>query len=61
MMISFPPLEGFSRYWKKNLPVQVVIMTVGDYSETSFALYRNEITLDPIEALRLGETRHKEA
>ena len=36
-------------------------MTVSDYSETSFALYLNEITLDPIEALRLGETRHKEA
>ena len=46
---------------EKNLPVQVVIMTVGDYNETSFALYRKEITLDPVEALRLGETRHEEA
>lgn len=36
-------------------------MTVGDYNETSFALYRKEITLDPTEALRLGETRREEA
>jgi LmbE family N-acetylglucosaminyl deacetylase len=46
---------------EKNIPVKVVIMTVGDYNETSFALYRKEITLDPVEALRLGETRHEEA
>jgi LmbE family N-acetylglucosaminyl deacetylase len=45
----------------KNIPVKVVIMTVGDYNETSFALYRKEITLDPVEALRLGETRREEA
>ena len=36
-------------------------MTVGDYNETSFALYRKEITLDPVEAIRLGETRREEA
>ena len=46
---------------EKNLPVKVVMMTVGDYNETSFALYRKEITLDPVEALRLGETRYEEA
>jgi len=46
---------------EKNIPVKVVIMTVGDYNETSFALYRKEISLDPVEALRLGETRHEEA
>ena len=45
----------------KGLPVKVVWMTVGDYNETSFALYRKEITLDPTEALRLGETRREEA
>ena len=44
-----------------GLPLRVVIMTVGDYNETSFALYRKEITLDPVEALRLGETRYEEA
>ena len=46
---------------EKGLPVKVVWMTVGDYNETSFALYRKEITLDPTEALRLGETRREEA
>ncbi len=46
---------------EKDLPVRVAIMTVGDYNETSFALYRKELTLDPAEALRLGETRYEEA
>jgi LmbE family N-acetylglucosaminyl deacetylase len=46
---------------EKDIPVKVVIMTVGDYNETSFALYRKEITLDPVEAIRLGETRREEA
>jgi LmbE family N-acetylglucosaminyl deacetylase len=45
----------------ENIPVKVVIMTVGDYNETSFALFRKEITLDPVEAIRLGETRREEA
>ncbi len=45
----------------KNLPVKVVFFTNGDYNETSFALYRKEITLDQTEALRLGETRREEA
>jgi LmbE family N-acetylglucosaminyl deacetylase len=44
-----------------GLPVKVVFFTNGDYNETSFALYRKEITLDPTEALRLGETRREEA
>lgn len=44
-----------------GLPVKVVFLTNGDFNETSFALYRKEITLDPIEALRLGETRREEA
>jgi LmbE family N-acetylglucosaminyl deacetylase len=44
-----------------GLPVKVVLLTVGDYNETSFALYRKEITLDSTEALRLGETRREEA
>ena len=44
-----------------GLPVKVVFFTNGDYNETSFALYRKEITLDSIEALRLGETRREEA
>lgn len=43
-----------------GLPVKVVLLTVGDYNETSFALYRKEITLDSTEALRLGETRREE-
>ena len=46
---------------EKDIPVKVVIMTVGDYNETSFALYRKEITLDPVEAIQLGETRREEA
>lgn len=45
----------------KDLPVKVVFFTNGDYNETSFALYRKEITLDSTEALRLGETRREEA
>lgn len=45
----------------KGLPVKVIFFTNGDYNETSFALYRKEITLDPTEALRLGETRREEA
>ncbi|MGW8225188.1 MAG: PIG-L deacetylase family protein [Anaerolineales bacterium] len=45
----------------KVLPVKVVFFTNGDYNETSFALYRKEITLDQTEALRLGETRREEA
>lgn len=45
----------------KGLPVKVVFFTNGDYNETSFALYRKEITLDQTEALRLGETRREEA
>ena len=44
-----------------GLPVKVVFFTNGDYNETSFALYRKEITLDQTEALRLGETRREEA
>lgn len=46
---------------EKGIPVKVVLLTVGDYNETSFALYRKEITLDSTEALRLGETRREEA
>ena len=46
---------------EKGLPVKVVFFTNGDYNETSFALYRKEITLDQTEALRLGETRREEA
>jgi len=46
---------------EKGIPVKVVLFTVGDYNETSFALYRKEITLDSTEALRLGETRREEA
>jgi LmbE family N-acetylglucosaminyl deacetylase len=46
---------------EKSLPVKVVYFTNGDYNETSFALYRKEITIDPTEALRLGETRREEA
>lgn len=46
---------------EKGLPVKVVLFTVGDYNETSFALFRKEITLDSTEALRLGETRREEA
>jgi LmbE family N-acetylglucosaminyl deacetylase len=46
---------------EKDLPVEVVFFTNGDYNETSFALYRKEITLDQTEALRLGETRREEA
>jgi LmbE family N-acetylglucosaminyl deacetylase len=45
----------------KGLPVKVVFFTNGDFNETSFALYRKEISLDPTEALRLGETRREEA
>lgn len=44
-----------------GLQIKVVLLTVGDYNETSFALYRKEITLDSTEALRLGETRREEA
>ena len=44
-----------------GLPVKVAFFTNGDYNETSFALYRKEITLDQTEALRLGETRREEA
>jgi LmbE family N-acetylglucosaminyl deacetylase len=44
-----------------GLPVKVVFFTNGDYNETSFALYRKEITLDSTDALRLGETRREEA
>ncbi len=44
-----------------GLPVKVVLFTNGDYNETSFALYRKEITLDSTDALRLGETRRQEA
>jgi len=44
-----------------GLPVKVVLFTVGDYNETSFALYRKEITMDTTDALRLGETRREEA
>jgi LmbE family N-acetylglucosaminyl deacetylase len=46
---------------EKDLPVKVVYFTNGDFNETSFELYRKEITLDPVEALRLGETRREEA
>jgi len=46
---------------EKGIPVKVVLFTVGDYNETSFALYRKEITLDSTQALRLGETRREEA
>jgi LmbE family N-acetylglucosaminyl deacetylase len=46
---------------KKNLPVQVVFFTNGDYNEVSFSLYRKEITLSTVDALRLGETRREEA
>jgi LmbE family N-acetylglucosaminyl deacetylase len=46
---------------EQGLPVKVVFFTNGDYNETSFALYRKEITLDSTEALRLGETRREEA
>jgi LmbE family N-acetylglucosaminyl deacetylase len=45
----------------KGLPVKVVFFTNGDYNETSFALYRKEITLDQTDTLRLGETRREEA
>lgn len=44
-----------------GLPVRVVFFTNGDYNEASFALYRKEISLSPIQALRLGETRRREA
>jgi LmbE family N-acetylglucosaminyl deacetylase len=44
-----------------GLPVKVVYMTNGDYNETSYAIYRKEITADPAEALRLGATRREEA
>ena len=44
-----------------GLPVKVVFFTNGDYNETSFALYRKEITLDSADAIRLGETRREEA
>jgi LmbE family N-acetylglucosaminyl deacetylase len=44
-----------------GLPVKVVFFTNGDYNETSFALYRKEITLSSTDALRLGETRREEA
>ena len=46
---------------EKGIPVKVVLFTVGDYNETSFALFRKEINLSVTEALRLGETRHEEA
>lgn len=46
---------------EKGLPVKVVFFTNGDYNETSFALYRKELTLGPTQALRLGETRREEA
>lgn len=39
----------------------MVIMTEGNYYETSFAVYRKEITLDPVEAIRSGETCGEEA
>jgi hypothetical protein len=45
----------------KGLPVKVVYLPNGDFNETSYELYRKEITLDPVEALRLGETRREEA
>ena len=44
-----------------GLPVKVVFFTNGDYNETSFALYRKEITLSSTDALRLGESRREEA
>jgi LmbE family N-acetylglucosaminyl deacetylase len=44
-----------------GLPVKVVFFTNGDFNETSFALYRKEITLDSTDALRLGATRREEA
>ncbi len=31
---------------EKGLPIKVVFFTTGDYNETSFALYRKEITLE---------------
>ncbi len=34
-----------------GIPVKVVFFTNGDYNETSFTLYRKEITLDSTEAL----------
>ena len=46
---------------EKDIPVKVVLFTVGDYNETSYALFRKEINLGVTEALRLGETRHEEA
>ncbi len=46
---------------EKGIPVEVALFTVGDYNETSFALFRKEINLGVTEALRLGETRHEEA
>jgi len=46
---------------EKGLPIKVVFFTTGDYNETSFALYRKEITLDSTEALRIGATRREEA
>jgi len=46
---------------EKGIPVEVALLTVGDYNETSYALFRKEINLGVTEALRLGETRHEEA
>jgi LmbE family N-acetylglucosaminyl deacetylase len=45
----------------KGIPVRVVFFTNGDLNETSFAIYTKNITLDPVDALRLGETRREEA
>ena len=44
-----------------GLAGSIVFLTNGDYNEASFALYRKEISLSPIQALRLGETRREEA
>jgi LmbE family N-acetylglucosaminyl deacetylase len=46
---------------EKGIPVRVVFFTNGDFNETSFALYRKNVSLDPVNALRLGETRREEA
>ena len=46
---------------EKGIPVRVVFFTNGDFNETSFALYTKNVTLDPVDALRLGETRREEA
>jgi len=46
---------------EKGIPIRVVFFTNGDFNETSFALYTKNVTLDPVNALRLGETRREEA